>query len=152
MLNNWLVNPTGKEDGFRGVDWLVELNNLYTKVIYGGSGSNYTLKRVLEESILIDLYRQCHVSVENGFFLLHRTIRHSPPDMTKTLVKLGQHYSQIEPHVFKTGRKSYSVMIDLIWEGISIYSVEGMMEVEKDGSDDVDGEGLNTIEPADLIH
>jgi hypothetical protein len=30
--NNWLCNPMGSEDGFRGVDWWVELNNLYTKV------------------------------------------------------------------------------------------------------------------------
>ena len=30
---NWLCNPTGKSDGFQGVDWLVELNNLYMKVI-----------------------------------------------------------------------------------------------------------------------
>jgi hypothetical protein len=29
---NWLVNPTGKRDGFRGVDWVVKLINLYTKV------------------------------------------------------------------------------------------------------------------------
>lgn len=29
---NWLVNPTGSKDGFRGVDWVVELMNLYTKV------------------------------------------------------------------------------------------------------------------------
>lgn len=43
-------------------------------------------------------------------------------------------------------------MIDLIWEGISTYSMEGMMDVEKDNGNDVDGEGLNTIEPADLIH
>ncbi len=30
---NWLCNPAGKSDGFQGVDWLVELNNLYTKVM-----------------------------------------------------------------------------------------------------------------------
>lgn len=29
---NWLCNPTGKEDKFRAIDWLVEMNNLYTKV------------------------------------------------------------------------------------------------------------------------
>jgi len=29
---HWLCNPKGTPDGFRGVDWLVELNNLYTKV------------------------------------------------------------------------------------------------------------------------
>jgi hypothetical protein len=36
---NWLVNPTGRKDGFRGVDWVVELMNLYTKV------SNHKLVR-----------------------------------------------------------------------------------------------------------
>src|SRR5260221_8302637 len=29
---HWLCNPKGTPDGFRGVDWWVELNNLYTKV------------------------------------------------------------------------------------------------------------------------
>lgn len=29
---NWLCNPTGKRDGFRAVDWLVELMNLHIKV------------------------------------------------------------------------------------------------------------------------
>ena len=27
-----LVNPTGKDKKWQGVDWCVELNNLYTKV------------------------------------------------------------------------------------------------------------------------
>ena len=31
---HWLCNPTGAEDGFRGIDWLVERNNLYTKVTW----------------------------------------------------------------------------------------------------------------------
>ena len=29
---HWLCNPKGTPDGFRGVNWWVELNNLYTKV------------------------------------------------------------------------------------------------------------------------
>src|SRR5258708_39660233 len=29
---HWLCNPTGTPEWFRGVDWWVELNNLYTKV------------------------------------------------------------------------------------------------------------------------
>jgi len=29
---NWLCNPSGRYDGFRAIDWLVELNNLYIKV------------------------------------------------------------------------------------------------------------------------
>jgi hypothetical protein len=29
---NILCNPTGKKDGFRAIDWVVEHNNLYIKV------------------------------------------------------------------------------------------------------------------------
>jgi hypothetical protein len=32
VLQNWMCNPTGKPDGWRGWDWLQERNNLYTKV------------------------------------------------------------------------------------------------------------------------
>ncbi len=33
IQSHWVCNPSGQPDGFRGVDWLVEQNNLYTKVI-----------------------------------------------------------------------------------------------------------------------
>ena len=29
-----LVNPSGQPNGFRPVDWIIELLNLYTKVSY----------------------------------------------------------------------------------------------------------------------
>ena len=29
---NWLCNPTGSKEGFRAIDWVVELNNCYVKV------------------------------------------------------------------------------------------------------------------------
>ena len=29
---NILCNPTGKDGSFRAIDWVVELNNLFTKV------------------------------------------------------------------------------------------------------------------------
>ena len=32
VLKCWLCNPSGKPKGFRPIDWLVELMNLYTKV------------------------------------------------------------------------------------------------------------------------
>ncbi len=34
IKNNWLCNPTGTVNGFMGVNWWIELNNLYTKVSY----------------------------------------------------------------------------------------------------------------------
>ena len=31
ILQNWLCNPMGKVDGWKGWDWLQEQNNLYTR-------------------------------------------------------------------------------------------------------------------------
>ncbi|KII83139.1 hypothetical protein PLICRDRAFT_58552 [Plicaturopsis crispa FD-325 SS-3] len=101
-----LVNPTGKAGAFRGVDWLVERNNLYTKVIHAGKSSNKTIDHITKESVLIELYRECHVTVENGFHLDHRTIRHAQPDMTKTMRKLGERLHKTTPHQFSPARRA----------------------------------------------
>ncbi len=40
---NWMCNPGGCCDGFHAVDWLIELNNLYTKVdIQSGGDHQHT--------------------------------------------------------------------------------------------------------------
>lgn len=123
IRNNWLVNPTGKHNGFRGADWLVERNNLFTKVIYGGSGSNCTIEHIIKESILIDLFRICHVTIENGFYLTHRTIKRSPPDMSRTLQILADNYRKVQAHSFTPNHKSKCVISDKIMEGIGEFDV-----------------------------
>lgn len=153
ILNNWLINPTGKPLGFRGVDWLVELNNLYTKVIFGGSGSNYTIDRVIEESILIDIYRHCHVIVENGFYLVNRTIRHAPPDMTKTLEALSRQYRQAQPHIFNRGRRAKCVVADHMMIAMDIYAHKKQMMKPPDDEVmqvDVTVEVMQDFEPESL--
>lgn len=72
------------------------------QVIYGGAGPNRTLERIIEESILIELFRDCHVTIEKGFHL-EGTLHHSPPDMTKTLQVLAQEFKKTGHHVFKKG-------------------------------------------------
>ncbi|KAG2093559.1 hypothetical protein BD769DRAFT_1678897 [Suillus cothurnatus] len=59
-----LVNPTGKKGKFRAVDWCIELNNLFTKVINGGKGSNRTVDRIILESPLVQVYRNLHGAFE----------------------------------------------------------------------------------------
>ncbi|KZV82700.1 hypothetical protein EXIGLDRAFT_626678 [Exidia glandulosa HHB12029] len=88
---NWLCNPTGRADGFRAVDWLVELNNMMQKTWYGGEGSHRTLEHIRRQSVLTELYRSCVVQIEKNFHLTHRTVRHHPPDMTKTLEVVAGH-------------------------------------------------------------
>ncbi len=86
--------------------------------IYGGGGSNHTLARILEESILIEMYRNCHVMVENAFHLEHRTTKHSPSDMTRTLQKLAGEIQQSHTHIFTPGRTAKYSVLDNIEIGV----------------------------------
>lgn len=79
---NILVNPTGREHRFRAVDWVVELMNLFFKETYGGEGPNYTKKRILDESALVMIYRNCHHIFEQNFLLSGLTYSHAAKDMT----------------------------------------------------------------------
>ncbi|KAI0085494.1 hypothetical protein BDY19DRAFT_996633 [Irpex rosettiformis] len=83
---NWLCNPTGRSDGFRAVDWLVELMNLYIKVVYGSSGYARTFQLILKQSPLIEMFRRLHRTMQDNFHLLHRSA-----------------------HEFHQGRKSYAL-------------------------------------------
>ncbi|TFK68929.1 hypothetical protein BDN72DRAFT_878758, partial [Pluteus cervinus] len=111
---NMLVNPKGKADTFRAVDWVVELMNLYTKTIYGGEGSNYTIERILQESPLVMIYRDAHNVVERNYLLRKLTTSHSGPDMVASfkaaLAALAKNrVNEIEP-----GRKTKYQIPDAI--------------------------------------
>ncbi|KAF8257523.1 hypothetical protein EI94DRAFT_1629719 [Lactarius quietus] len=88
---NALCNPTGKPNVFRPVDWLVERNNLYTKVIYAGSGPNRTINYICKQSPLIEVFQSCCVIVKAAFQLMHRTLKHTSPDMMATIERLRAH-------------------------------------------------------------
>ncbi|KDQ05606.1 hypothetical protein BOTBODRAFT_122501 [Botryobasidium botryosum FD-172 SS1] len=102
---NWFVNPTGKPDGFRGVDWVIERNNLRHKHTYSGQGPNRTMKFIIKQSPLIDLYQSTHHLIEQGFSLTGRTLKHPPPLMKKTLEHLRSYMEDRQVHTFKPGRK-----------------------------------------------
>lgn len=106
------------------------------KVIYGGSGSNRTVDRIIEESILIEVFRECHVTVENGFHLMHRTIRHPPPDMKKSFKKLGQQFIDHKPHVFQAGRTSEYCVEDKILVGLDIIQSMGIQNSTREETND----------------
>ncbi|KAI9452136.1 hypothetical protein BJY52DRAFT_1205777 [Lactarius psammicola] len=92
---NMLCNPTGKPNAFRPVDWLVERNNLYTKV-----------------------FRSCHVIVESAFQLTHRTLKHTPPDMTATIERLRTHLQATGCCEFQRGRVVEREVVDIILKGL----------------------------------
>lgn len=92
---------------------------------------------------MIELYRECHITVENGFHLEHRTIRHAPPDMTATLQKLREVMKKTRPHEYTPSRKAKHCVVDQI-------AVAMHLLMTKRETPSVDDEELAGVEAEDL--
>ncbi|GLB35134.1 hypothetical protein LshimejAT787_0206990 [Lyophyllum shimeji] len=150
---NWLVNPTGRKDGFRGVDWVVELMNLYTKVTYSGASSNRTFQLVIKNSPLIQIFRSVHENIEDNFHLLHRSVRHAPPNLKNTLTTLTSELKKHQAHeiALRIGvqYRETEALTDHFRQGMLVLQTE---KTPRFGSIDEEGEGGEEDEtPADEL-
>jgi hypothetical protein len=140
VRNNWLVNPTGKSDGFRAADWVVERNNLMHKVVHAGDGPNRTVENIVKESTLIEVYEQAHDIVETNFYLTKSTLWHSPPAMENTLAMLQKHIQGRNLHSHISGRKIASPPVNSVVGGLALGT--GMFDqVEDEPLDEGNNEG-----------
>ncbi|OSD04071.1 hypothetical protein PYCCODRAFT_1444206 [Trametes coccinea BRFM310] len=150
---NILVNPTGKPHAFRAVDWIVELLNLYIKVIYGGDSSNYTKERILIESILVLVFRSSHANIERNFKIPGLTTKHAEKDMRATFKEILDGYMKM------TGRGANYSIPDRVVRGIEVLTTEWSTregeqtkegEQEEGGNAEADDELLDDITADDL--
>ncbi|KAF4566199.1 hypothetical protein EYR36_011614 [Pleurotus pulmonarius] len=158
---NILVNPTGKPGKFRAVDWCVELNNLYTKAVYGGDGSNFTVERILKESPLIHIYRDAKTTMGENLNVDSLTSSHSYPDMRKTFAEVGKQLEVTSAYVYIAGRTTKLVIEDMVGKGLASLEADAAkdersrMEEGAGGDDTVDERGEPDEEPrlelADLL-
>ncbi|KAL4243917.1 hypothetical protein ABKN59_011586 [Abortiporus biennis] len=116
-----LINLKGFEDTFRAVDWVVELNNLYTKTINVAAGPNKTVENIIKESNLIDIFRDTYMTLEKNLILNHLTTLHEEPDMKITYKVLLKHIKKENPYERKKGRGSDYVVKDMINKGQNMY-------------------------------
>jgi hypothetical protein len=86
---------------------------------FGGHGSNYTKNRVIEESTLMEIYRNCHGNIERNFVLTALTDQHAPPDMIKTLAKMELYLRDHGPNKYRPGRSSAHPIPDTMDVGLS---------------------------------
>ncbi|TFK73672.1 hypothetical protein BDN72DRAFT_745085, partial [Pluteus cervinus] len=93
---NMLVNPKGKADTFRAVDWVVELMNLYTK------------------SPLVMIYRDAHNVVERNYLVRKLTTSHSGPDMVASFKAALAALAKNRVHEIDPGRKTKYKIPDAI--------------------------------------
>ncbi|KAI6108567.1 hypothetical protein EDD16DRAFT_1488200 [Pisolithus croceorrhizus] len=93
-----LINPTGHPMKWWAVDWCVELNNLFTKVKNGGKGSNHSVKWIILESPVVQVYWNLQALAQQDFGHTHLTTNHAPPDMRKTFAKVQERLALNSPH------------------------------------------------------
>ena len=152
-----LTNPSGKAHRFRAVDWVVELMNLFIKDMYGGAGSNYTKKRILEESALVLIYRNCHHVFEQNFLLSGLTYTHAAKDMSMTFKEVLEYLLELEasPNKHLGGRSTKYEIPNAMERGAEKIMVETKTpniahEGEDSNQDDQDGLRSMSISGEDL--
>lgn len=130
---NMLVNPTGREHHFRAVDWVVEQMNLFIKDMYGGEGSNYTKKRILDESALVLIYRNCHHVFEQNFLLSGLTYSHGQKDMTATFKGVQEYILGLDasPNKHLAGRSTKFEVPNALERGAAKIALEAKPSREK---------------------
>ncbi|KAG1862649.1 hypothetical protein F4604DRAFT_1957361 [Suillus subluteus] len=134
-----LINPTGKKGKFRGVDWCVELNNLFTKVINGGKGLNRTVARIILESPLVQIYRNLHGNFQSNFLHNNLSTQHGESNMAKTFQALCTYMAGHSANEVKHRRKSHHRVPDLLAKGQELMSAgDGVDIVDRAEEGDVD--------------
>ncbi|KAJ7106457.1 hypothetical protein C8R43DRAFT_963334 [Mycena crocata] len=78
-LNNWLVNLTGKIQGFKEVDLLQEHQNFWAKVIYNARGSNRSWEWLSMVTVVIFNLRDVMQNVQSQFKIPHHGTTHTSP-------------------------------------------------------------------------
>ncbi|KAJ6620918.1 hypothetical protein B0H10DRAFT_2355253 [Mycena sp. CBHHK59/15] len=79
-LNNWLVNLTGKINGFKEIDLLQEHQNFWAKVIYNARGSNRSWDWLSMITVVIFNLRDVMRNVQTQFKIPHHGISHTSPN------------------------------------------------------------------------
>ncbi|KAJ3551068.1 hypothetical protein NMY22_g24 [Coprinellus aureogranulatus] len=132
-----LCNPTEKEGRWRAIDWIVEHNNLYIKRIYSGKFSNRKKSRMIQESVLIEVYKNVRIQFEKCFCLDNKTIRHSPPQMRNTFKSLGKYMQKERAHRFTPRRGSKYSIPDVRGKGMKVMRM-GMAMGNMGGDDELE--------------
>lgn len=108
----------------------------YLQRIYGGQYSNHTKNRILEESPLIELYKNTRIQVENIFHLDHRTTRHSAPDMTTTFKMLTAYMEKHKTNELVPGCRSPYPVPDAAAQGMHLMLTTGQLVGASSDADD----------------
>ncbi|KAJ3555923.1 hypothetical protein NM688_g2309 [Phlebia brevispora] len=104
ILNNWLVNPTGRANSFVPIDLLQEHNNFWIKVMYAAQGSAASWEWLATISPCIMLLRSLATQMNDTLGSKQGTKHHSP-NLDKDIQEIMKSLRMHEVYVYhKEGR------------------------------------------------
>ncbi|KAF8314839.1 uncharacterized protein EI90DRAFT_2947721 [Cantharellus anzutake] len=110
-------------------------NNLYTKVIFCGKGSNQTLTHIINQSSLIDTYCSVHTNIEKNFTVTPNSTRHAPTNMANTLQELCKKIRSYHCHSLVPGSHVEAEVPDILNDGLAEYYQVNSEEVDLEKGD-----------------
>ena len=116
------------------------------QVLYAGSGPNRTIDYICQQSPLIEVFRSCHVIVELAFQLTHRTLKHTPPDMSMTIERLRLYMQSTSCHEFRKGRVVEREIVDCIMKGMQAVHARKTVLPEDELQENTPSEGLEAVD------
>ncbi len=124
--------------------------NLFTKVVYGSSGYTRTFQLIIKQSPLIELFRKVHTLFQDNFHLVHRSVRHAPPDTASTLKVLLDELKKSDVHAFKPERRAEVKLEDHLREGMYILQTSTRIMRGAEAEDAAGDEDTNDDEDEDM--
>ncbi|KAH9915834.1 uncharacterized protein B0H18DRAFT_1040104 [Fomitopsis serialis] len=103
MINNWLVNTTGKPDHWYPVDLLQEHNIFWTKTIYNAQGSGASWDWLEMISPCINILRRLVTSVNDTLGSRQGT-KHAAPDIKRDMEELRRSLAGANVYKIEKGR------------------------------------------------
>lgn len=93
------------------------------------------MARIIQESPLVQTFRDTHSTIEKNFVLTHLTIAHADPDMTKTFEVVRRSYHERSVHDIQAGRGSTYCIPDMLDRGQELMQIKDVNEEEDDVGD-----------------
>ncbi|KAJ3964054.1 hypothetical protein EV361DRAFT_812694 [Lentinula raphanica] len=120
FLHNWLVNLTGRANGFKEVDLLQEHSNFWVKIVYGAKGANRNWEWLTMISVCIYSLREALRTVQKTFNIPIYGTQHTTPDMENEIFLISEKLKEenIQQHIPNwPANTQVEPVRDLIYEG-----------------------------------
>ncbi|GAV99725.1 protein [Lentinula edodes] len=121
FLHNWLVNLTGRANGFKEVDLLQEHTNFWIKMVYGAKGVNRNWEWLTMISVCIYSLRKALRTVQKTFDIPIYGTQHTTPNMEKEVQLIAEKLKEekIQEYVLdRPANAEVELVHDLIGKGV----------------------------------